>query len=86
MFFVCTVSRAVYIFVTGEVMAKKSGKSFIVIMMIASFAAAVGTFINGIFALLGTGGKEPAVARMFVIGACFLAAGVIFRMVLQRES
>lgn len=70
----------------GEIMNKKSEKGFIIIMMVASFAAAAGTFINGIFALLGTGGKEPAVARMFIIAACFFVAGLIFRMVLQRES
>ncbi len=85
LFFVCTPGVAVYDFVMGEVMDKKSGKNFIVIMMIVSFAGAVGTFINGIFALLGTGGKEPAVGRMFVIAACFLAAGLIFRMVVRRQ-
>ncbi len=68
-------------------MTKKSVKSnsLLVGIMIFAYAAAVGTLINAIFAVAGTGGKDPSVVRLFTIAICFFIAGTILKKVIKKQ-
>jgi len=63
---------------------KDSVQKMLVVFMILSFGIAITSFINGVFSLLLKGGETSA--RAFYISLCFMAAGIIFRKTIKRQS
>jgi len=65
---------------------KKDSRMPLLFIMLTAYAMGVGATINGVFRMVGSGGKDPEALRTFLIAICFIIAATILRRTITRRD